>query len=105
MSRYSPEFLERVLGSDEFDVLVPEFIARSTEKVARAGAVIHDCQTETTKMSIDIATELGNAGIKHDDPFFATVIVQFDSTSKAQSRMWDAMADIAESMAKVVKRQ
>jgi hypothetical protein len=104
MAKYDPQFLKELITSDDPDILVPEFIARATEKLASAGSAIHDCQQETIQSTKEIATELGLAKISHQDPFFAAVLESHRRTTEAQSAMWESLADIGQSLAKVVKR-
>lgn len=104
MARYDQDFLKSVLASDEFDVLAPEFIARSAGKVAAAGAIVHDCQVETLRVNTEIFEQLDAHQLPANDRWRVICLEGAESTVKAQGRMWGALADIGDSLAKVVKR-
>lgn len=105
MAKYDKEFLQGILDADEFDILIPEFIARGAGKVAQAGAVIHDCQQETVKTAMHWKIEMMDKQIGPGDPWYEAISDSFQATSQAQSTMWDALGQIAHSMSKAVARQ
>lgn len=105
MAKYDKDFLKSILDADEFDVLVPEFIARGAGKVAQAGAVVHDCQQETQKNAMHWKLEMMDHQIGPGDPWYDTLSRSFSGTSDAQTTMWEALASIGHSMSKAVSRQ
>lgn len=104
VAKYTPEFLNQVLSADEFDVLTPEFIARAAGKVAGAGATVHDCQVETLRVNTEIFEKLDAHQLPADDRWRLICLDGAEMTVKAQGRMWSALGDIGESLAKVVRR-
>jgi hypothetical protein len=104
VAKYSQEFLTQVLAADEFDVLEVEFIARSTKTVSASGALIHDCQVETKKLEMSIKQKLDEANAPADDRFRTMSLNSAEGTLQAQVRMYNALGDITEALAKRVKR-
>lgn len=104
MAKYDPAFLKSILDADEFDVLEVEFIARGAEKVAGAGAVIHDCQEQTLQTNGRIQFELDDRNKPADDRWRVMCLDSAEVTMQAQGRMQNALGSISEALAHRIKR-
>lgn len=104
MAKYDPAFLKEVLAADEFDILVPEFVARASKGFASAGDSVTSCQERTQKMTIETASMLGNQGIGHADPVFAMILTAQAETMQAQAAMWTGLSKMNTALERVITR-
>ena len=104
MAKYDIKDVKDILADEDYDIMVPEFLARAISKTARAGSTIHENQVETTELALSTRERLDKMKISPRDPLYKALSNSHGTPLEAQSRMVTATAMMAEAIGTVTKR-